>query len=175
MDLICSRSCYVVLCTTFTEVILTAPSLSQGGTLKLSSLQQRQSFTEDILACFSTAGDTQEVCKQWMHKAHRRGSKLIYTKKTDSMLLSLRSLAYEAFIWVTMQSIPQNQVKQRTFHSFPICVQFLFLEQALHNCEELPEQELHSNSISSLTSQVEEVCHGLFSVPSIPLSRKDFR
>lgn len=38
------------------------------------------------------------------------------------MLLSLYSLAYEVFRWITMQIIPQNQVKHRTFLSFPISV-----------------------------------------------------
>lgn len=63
-------------------------------------LQQRLSFMEDILACFGTAGDTQEVCKRRTDKAHRQGSKLIYTKKkkTDTTLLSLCSLVYEVFI-----------------------------------------------------------------------------
>lgn len=86
-------------------------------------LQQRQSFMEDILACFSTAGEMQEVCKGCVHKAQRQGSKIIYTKKkkkkTDTVLLSICSLAYEVFIWITMQSIPQNQVKCRIFLSFP--------------------------------------------------------
>lgn len=87
-------------------------------------LQQRQSFSEDIFACFSIAGDS--ACKQWMHKADRQRYNVIYTKKkkTDSMQLSLCSLACEVFIWITMQSIPQNQVKHRTFHFFPISVYY---------------------------------------------------
>lgn len=103
MDLIRSHSCCIMyylyrshLYSTFLKPRRCSETQSQKHLL-----QQRQSFMEDILACFSTAGEMQEVCKGCVHKAQRQGSKIIYTKKkkkTDTVLLSICSLAYEVFI-----------------------------------------------------------------------------
>lgn len=89
-DLICSFSKFTLLLGCFTyylyrrspnSTLLRPRRCSETQFSKKHLLQPRWSFMGDILACFSTDGHTQAVCKGCMHKARKWGSKSIYTKK----------------------------------------------------------------------------------------------
>lgn len=93
-DLICSFSKFTLLWGCFMyclyrrspkSTLLKPRTCSETQFSKKYLLQPTWSFMGDTLAYFSTDGHTQEVRIGCMHKAHRWGSKSIYTKKTDTM------------------------------------------------------------------------------------------